>query len=69
MSNAPAFAGVQPSTPANAGAFDMKDVTPGTYDVTFRSPEFAELVKRDVKIEPGKHYRIWARSRCSRAAS
>jgi uncharacterized GH25 family protein len=46
--------GVQPSTPAAAGAFDLKDVTPGTYDVTFRSPEFAEMVKRDVKIEPGK---------------
>lgn len=46
--------GTQPATPANAGAFDIKDVTPGTYDITFRSPEFAELVKRDVKIEPGK---------------
>ncbi len=44
----------QPATPAKAGAFDIKDVTPGTYDVTFRSPEFAEFVKRDVKIEPGK---------------
>ena len=44
----------QPATPANAGVFDIKDVTPGTYDVTFRSPEFAEFVKRDVKIEPGK---------------
>jgi hypothetical protein len=46
--------GVHPATPAKAGAFDIKDVTPGTYDVTFRSQEFAELVKRDVKIEPGK---------------
>lgn len=46
--------GMQPSTPAKAGAFDLKDITPGTYDVTFRGLEFAEMVKRDVKIEPGK---------------
>ncbi|MEO7092325.1 MAG: carboxypeptidase-like regulatory domain-containing protein, partial [Polyangiales bacterium] len=46
--------GVHPATPARAGAFDVKDITPGTYDITFRSAEFAELVKRDVKIEPGK---------------
>ncbi len=41
-------------TPATEGAFQIKDVNPGTYDVTFRSPEFAELIKRDVKIDPGK---------------
>ena len=46
--------GTQPATPATKGVFDIKDVMPGTYDVTFRSPEFAEFVKRDVKIEPGK---------------
>lgn len=46
--------GSQPSTPAQKGVFEIKDVTPGTYDVTFRGPEFAEFVKRDVKIEPGK---------------
>ncbi len=46
--------GAQPATPANAGAFEIKDVTPGTYDVTIRGPEFAVFVKRDVKIEPGK---------------
>ncbi len=45
---------MQPSTPTTAGAFDIKSVTPGTYDVTFRGLEFAEMVKRDVKIEPGK---------------
>lgn len=46
--------GVSPATPANGGLFDIKDVMPGTHDVTFRSPEFAEFIKRDVKIEPGK---------------
>ncbi len=46
--------GSQPSTPTSGGAFVIKDITPGTYDVTFRGLEFAEMVKRDVKIEPGK---------------
>lgn len=46
--------GPHPATPATKGAFEIKDVTPGTYDVTFRSPQFASYVKRDVKIEPGK---------------
>lgn len=46
--------GVQMPTPANDGAFQIKDISPGTYDVTFRGLEFAELIKRDVKIEPGK---------------
>ncbi|HEU4734927.1 MAG TPA: carboxypeptidase regulatory-like domain-containing protein [Kofleriaceae bacterium] len=41
-------------TPASGGVFQLKEVTPGTYDVTFRGPEFAELIKHDVKIEPGK---------------
>ncbi len=46
--------GTQPSTPTTAGAFDIRNVTPGTYDVTFRGLEFAEMVKRDVKMEAGK---------------
>jgi protocatechuate 3,4-dioxygenase beta subunit len=46
--------GYQPPTPATDGVFTIKDVTPGTYSVTFRGPEFAQLVKHDVKIEPGK---------------
>ncbi|CAN5906672.1 hypothetical protein BH11MYX3_BH11MYX3_12630 [soil metagenome] len=46
--------GTQPSTPTSDGSFDIKDITPGTYDVTFRGLDFAEMVKRDVKIEPGK---------------
>lgn len=54
----PTFASVQvgqkPPTPASKGEFVIKDVTPGTYDVTFRGPEFTETTKRDIKIEPGK---------------
>ena len=47
--------GQQPPTPVAAdGKFAMREVSPGTYDVTIRGPEFTELIKRDVKIEPGK---------------
>ena len=46
--------GMQPPVPAQDGAFELRDVTPGASDITFRGPEFAELVRRDVKIEPGK---------------
>jgi len=46
--------GFQTPTPVSGGAFEVKDVTPGTYEVTFRGLEFAELIKHDVKIEPGK---------------
>jgi len=46
--------GYQAPTPATDGAFTIKDVTPGTYSVTFRGPEFAELIKHEIKIEPGK---------------
>ncbi len=46
--------GGQPPTPAHDGAFELKEVAPGAYDVVFRGLEFAQLVKRDVKIEPGK---------------
>jgi uncharacterized GH25 family protein len=41
-------------TPAVGGAFSIDDVQPGDHDVTFRGPEFAELIKPDVKVEPGK---------------
>jgi uncharacterized GH25 family protein len=46
--------GVQMPTPVTDGAFQIKGLAPGSYDVTFRGAEFAELIKRDVKIEPGK---------------
>lgn len=46
--------GFSPPTPARDGAFEVRDVTPGTHDVVFRGLEFAELVQRNVKIEPGK---------------
>lgn len=44
----------QPPTPAQDGAFEIKDLDPGTYDVTFRGPEFAVTTKRDVTVEAGK---------------
>jgi uncharacterized GH25 family protein len=46
--------GGQAATPAAAGAFELKDLAPGPYDLHVYGPEFTELVKRDVKIEPGK---------------
>ena len=36
----------------------MREITPATYDVVFRGPEFTELIKRDVKIEPGESVRV-----------
>ena len=56
--SAPKLASVQvgghPPTPASNGAFMIKDLQPGRYDVTFRGPEFAEYVKRDVEVAVGK---------------
>jgi uncharacterized GH25 family protein len=46
--------GFQAAAPATGGVFQLKDVTPGSYDVTFRGLEFAELIQHDVTIEPGK---------------
>ena len=46
--------GQQPPTPATDGAFELKELAPGSYDVTFRSPEFAETIRRDIKITAGK---------------
>lgn len=46
--------GQQAPTPVNDGTFEMNEVSPGTYDVMIRGPEFSEYIRRDVKIEPGK---------------
>ena len=46
--------GFQPPTPADAGVFEVKSLTPGKWDVTFRGPEFAEMAKRNVVVEAGK---------------
>jgi len=46
--------GWQPPTPAQDGKFELKELDPGTYDVTFRGPEFAVTIKRDIKVEAGK---------------
>ncbi len=45
--------GWQAPTPAQDGAFELTKLDPGSYDVRFTGPDFAELVKRDVKVEPG----------------
>ena len=45
--------GQKPPTPLIEGEFTVRDLTPGTYDVTFRGNEFAETTKRDIKIEAG----------------
>ncbi len=53
----PAIASVQigskPPTPAQGGVFVARDLTPGTYDVAFRGPQFAETIKRGIVIKPG----------------
>jgi uncharacterized GH25 family protein len=46
--------GQKSPTPIANGKFHLQDLSSGTFDVTFRGPEFTELVRRDVKIEPGK---------------
>ena len=43
------------ATPANAtGTFEIQDLEPGPYDLHVFGPEFAETIKHDIKIEPGK---------------
>ena len=44
----------QAPTPIIDGAVSIKDLTPGNYDVTFRSADFAAFVRRDVQIDAGK---------------
>ena len=39
--------------PAAKGAFRVDGLPAGSYDVTFRGPDFTEKVLRDVTIEPG----------------
>ncbi|MBA3818450.1 MAG: carboxypeptidase regulatory-like domain-containing protein, partial [Deltaproteobacteria bacterium] len=46
--------GWQPPTPAEDGAFELKDLEPGSHDVSIRGLDFAPLVKRDIKVAPGK---------------
>ncbi|MGE5187337.1 MAG: carboxypeptidase regulatory-like domain-containing protein, partial [Acidobacteriota bacterium] len=36
------------------GAFRIEDLAPGPYDVHVFGPEFADTIKHDIKIEPGK---------------
>ena len=47
--------GFKPPTPTNKdGEFALADLSPGSYDVVFRGPAFAEQTRRDVTIEPGQ---------------
>ncbi|HLL24862.1 MAG TPA: carboxypeptidase regulatory-like domain-containing protein [Kofleriaceae bacterium] len=46
--------GWQAPTPAQDGKFELKELDPGTYDLTIRGADFATMVKRDVKVESGK---------------
>ena len=41
-------------TQVENGTFTVKDVPAGTLDAIFHGPEFAELIKHDIKVEPGK---------------
>lgn len=47
-------AGWEPPTSAQDGAFEVRGLKPGSFDVRVRGPEFSELVKRNIKIEPGQ---------------
>jgi uncharacterized GH25 family protein len=47
--------GYHPATPAAPdGTFRIDDLEPGKYDVRVLGPEFAQLTRRDVELEPGK---------------
>jgi hypothetical protein len=55
----PAFATIQlgsqpPTNAAKDGTFKLTDLTPGTYDLRVRGPEFAPATKQDIAITPGK---------------
>lgn len=41
-------------TPMDEGKLTIRDLAPGTYDLTLHSLEFAERMLRDVKVEPGR---------------
>ncbi len=47
-------AGFRAATPANEGVFELDELEPGPYDVTIHGPEFADVIKHDVKVETGK---------------
>ena len=44
---------MMPASPTNDGAFEIRELPPGSYDVRVRGPDFAELVQRDVVVEAG----------------
>lgn len=48
--------GYPPGVPVSnsSGAFDVPDVPPGKYDVTFRGQDFADVTVRDIEVEAGE---------------
>jgi uncharacterized GH25 family protein len=44
---------VMPSSPVADGAFELRDLPVGSYDLRVRGTDFAELVKRNVEVKPG----------------
>lgn len=46
--------GQRPPVPSDGGAFEVKDLEPGKYDLKLRGPEFAETVQHDVEVKPAK---------------
>ena len=46
--------GYQAPTPVDDGTATVKDLAPGSYDVTFRGAEFASFIQHDVEIKPNQ---------------
>lgn len=55
---APKFAmvseGWSPAVPTRDGTFELKNINPGKHDISLRGSEFAQFIKHDVTVEPGK---------------
>jgi protocatechuate 3,4-dioxygenase beta subunit len=46
--------GVMPATPVADGAFSVRDLPPGTYDLRVRGPDFADVFKHDIVVKEGE---------------
>jgi uncharacterized GH25 family protein len=46
--------GWSPAVPTRDGSFELKNLNPGKHDISLRGVEFAEMVKHDINVEPGK---------------
>jgi protocatechuate 3,4-dioxygenase beta subunit len=58
LNKAPKFAlvseGWSPAVPTRDGTFELKNINPGKHDLWLRGSEFAQFVKHDIEVEPGK---------------